>query len=103
MPWLESKTLQGEIGEYIVMARQNSEGNYLLAAATNEEGRVIEVPLNFLGKGNWHMEITEDAPDTHYLTNRESYSIRTEIGTQKGTLRLKLAPGGGACVLITRR
>ncbi len=104
MPWKESKTLMGEIGEYIVMMRQSAEGDYLIGAATNEEARTLEIPLNFLDKkGSWTMEITQDAPDTHYLTNRETYSTRTEIGTSKGVLKLELAPGGGACVLLKKR
>jgi GTP:adenosylcobinamide-phosphate guanylyltransferase len=104
MPWKESKTLMGEIGEYIVMMRQSAEGDYLIGAATNEEARTLEIPLNFLDKkGSWTMEITQDAADTHYLTNRETYSTRTEIGTSKGVLKLELAPGGGACVLLKKR
>ena len=104
MPWKESKTLMGEIGEYIVMMRQSAEGDYLIGAATNEEARTLEIPLNFLDKkGSWTMEITQDAPDTHYLTNRETYTTRTEIGTSKGVLKLELAPGGGACVLLKKR
>lgn len=104
MPWKESKTLMGEIGEYIVMMRQSAEGDYLIGAATNEEARTLVIPLDFLDKkGSWTMEITQDAPDTHYLTNRETYSTRTEIGTSKGVLKLELAPGGGACVLLKKR
>lgn len=104
MPWKESKTLMGEIGEYIVMMRQSAEGDYLIGAATNEEARTLEIPLDFLDKkGSWTMEITQDAPDTHYLTNRETYSTRTEIGTSKAILKLELAPGGGACVLLKKR
>ncbi|TAL06854.1 MAG: glycoside hydrolase family 97 protein, partial [Verrucomicrobia bacterium] len=34
MPWRESKTLAGEIGEYIVLARQAADGNWLVGAAT---------------------------------------------------------------------
>lgn len=104
MPWKESKTLMGEIGEYIVMMRQSAEGDYLIGAATNEEARTLEIPLDFLPKGTrWSMEITQDDSDTHYLTNRETYSVRTEIGTNKAILQLELAPGGGACVLLKKR
>jgi hypothetical protein len=41
MPWNESKTLSGEIGEYIVVARQASDSNWLVGAATNEETREL--------------------------------------------------------------
>ncbi|MBR6370697.1 MAG: glycoside hydrolase family 97 catalytic domain-containing protein [Bacteroidaceae bacterium] len=100
-PWQESITLAGEIGEYIVMARRNKDGDWLIGAATNEDEREIEVPLSFLGKGKFTATVSTDADDTHYRTNRETY--RTEAPqtvNRKSVLELKLAPGGGACVLI---
>ena len=102
-PWQESITLAGEIGEYIVMARQNKDGDWLIGAATNEDGRTLSVPLNFLKKGKYTATVSTDADDTHYRTNRETY--RTEdpqVVNRKSVLELKLAPGGGACVLIKK-
>ena len=103
-PWKESITLAGEIGEYIVMARQNADGDWLIGAATSEDGRTVSVPLSFLPKrGKYTATVNTDADDTHYRTNRETY--KTENGLKvnsKSVLELKLAPGGGACVLIHR-
>lgn len=100
MPWRESSTLAGEIGEYIVMMRQAADGRILVGAATNEEARTIELPLSFLGKGTWSAEISEDAADTHYLTNRETLSVSERTVTSKESITLHLAPGGGACILL---
>ena len=104
-PWKESITLAGEIGEYIVMARQNADGDWLIGAATNEDARTLSIPLNFLPKrGKYTATVNTDADDTHYRTNRETFE--TESGLQvnsKSVLELKLAPGGGACVLIHRQ
>ncbi|MBR4842972.1 MAG: glycoside hydrolase family 97 catalytic domain-containing protein [Bacteroidaceae bacterium] len=104
-PWKESITLAGEIGEYIVMARQNTDGDWLIGAATNEDARTLSIPLNFLPKrGKYTATVNTDADDTHYRTNRETFE--TESGLQvnsKSVLELKLAPGGGACVLIHRQ
>lgn len=97
MPWMESKTVAGEIGEYIVMMRQTKEA-ILVAAATNESGRVIDLPLSFLGKGKYEVEIIQDGKDAHYLTNRETYRVDKKEVTKKDTLHLSLAPGGGACL-----
>jgi alpha-glucosidase len=101
-PWQESITLAGEIGEYIVMARQNKDGDWLIGAATNEDARTLTVPLDFLPKrGKFTATISTDADDTHYQTNRET--LRTEAPkavTRKSVIELPLAPGGGACVLI---
>lgn len=97
MPWKESRTLDGQIGEYIVMMRQTDEA-YLVAAATNESGRTIELSLSFLKEGIYKVEVVEDADDAHYLTNRETLKESSREVTRKDTLRLKLAPGGGACL-----
>ena len=102
-PWKESITLAGEIGEYIVMARQNADGDWLIGAATNEDARTLSIPLNFLGKGSFTATINTDAEDTHYRTNRETFvTYDPQTVTRKTVLELPLAPGGGACVLIRR-
>ena len=102
-PWKESITLAGEIGEYIVMARQNKDGDWLIGAATNEDARTLSVPLSFLGKGKYTAVVNTDADDTHYRTNRETFKTEApQTVTKKSVLELRLAPGGGACVLITR-
>jgi alpha-glucosidase len=102
MPWLESKTLDGEIGAYIVTMRQAQDGVYLVGAATNEESRTLQVSLSFLPKGKFTAEIVEDGPDAHYQTNRETSTVTTKTVSKNDVLTLKLAPGGGACVKISR-
>ena len=76
MPWRESRTLAGEIGEYIVMMRETDDA-YLVGAATNESGRMIDLPLSFLEKGKYTVEVIEDGDDAHYLMNRESLKTTT--------------------------
>ena len=102
-PWQESITLAGEIGEYIVMARQNKDGDWLIGAATNEDARTIKIPLSFLPKGKYTATVSTDAEDTHYRTNRETFKTEApQTVTKKTTITIKLAPGGGACILIRR-
>ena len=100
MPWLESKTLDGEIGEYIVMMRQAEDGVFLVGAATNEESRTLRVRLSFLGKGDYEAEIVEDGENAHYLSNRETIKVSKKKVTRNEVLNIKLAPGGGACIRI---
>ena len=100
MPWLESKTLDGEIGEYIVMMRQAEDGVFLVGAASNEESRTLRVRLSFLGKGDYEAEIVEDGENAHYLSNRETIKVSKKKVTRNEVLNIKLAPGGGACIRI---
>ena len=100
-PWRESTTLSGVIGEHIVMARQNADGAWLVGAATNEESRELDIPLAFLGEGRYEALVMEDGDDADYRTHKESYKTARRLVTRSETIRVKLAPGGGACVLLT--
>ncbi len=103
MPWKESITLDGTIGEYIVMMRESKDGVFLVGAATNEDGRTLKIPLSFLGKGRYTVEITEDGDEAHYLRNRETIKVSEREVTRKDVLEVTLAPGGGACIRITAK
>lgn len=100
MPWRESKTISGVIGESIVMARQAADGTWLAAAASNEAGRELDIPLDFLGAGVFQATIIQDGATAHYLTNRESLQTEFRTVIASDTIRVKLAPGGGACTLF---
>ena len=102
-PWSDSRTLDGKIGEYIVMMRQSNDGAYLVGAATNENSRNLTIPLDFLPKGEYMAEITTDGDDANYLTNRETVKVENTTVTSKSKLNVRLAPGGGACILIRKK
>ena len=101
MPWVESKTLMGKIGEYIVMMRE-TETEYLVAATTNEEARTLSIPLDFLPEGFYTIQLMLDGEDAHYLTNRETYQVKTQEVKSGDSIQVKLAPGGGACMRIKK-
>ena len=103
MPWKESKTLAGEIGEYIVTMRQASDGTYLVAAATNEKERLLQIPMSFLPQGTFVAEVIEDGDTAHYLTNRETYKVMKENITKKDILNVRLAAGGGSCIKLVMK
>ncbi|NDP19569.1 MAG: glycoside hydrolase family 97 protein [Paludibacter sp.] len=103
MPWKESKTLDGKIGEYIVMARKSADDVWLIAAATNEIGRKLTVSLQFLEAGSYDVTIIQDAENGHYLTNRETLKVQNIKLTSTNKINLKLAPGGGACVVLKKK
>jgi len=81
MPWRESRTLSGEIGEYIVMTRQASDGNWLIGAATNEAQRDLNVPLAFLGPGYYDALVIQDGADSDFRTFHESYRVECFVPT----------------------
>lgn len=96
------KVLDGEIGEFITVARQAG-SNWFVGSLTNRESRHLEIKLDFLEEGKKYLATCyEDSPDTHFENNKESYQVRTnrEV-TNKSTLQAKLAPGGGHSIFIT--
>ncbi|MFD0764615.1 glycoside hydrolase family 97 catalytic domain-containing protein [Mucilaginibacter lutimaris] len=100
MPWLESKTIKGEIGEYIVMARQAADKTWLIGVATNENARELDIPLSFLKKGKYHVTIIQDGDNADYHTNNESYKVSQRNVETKDIIHVNLAPGGGACIIL---
>jgi len=103
MTWAETRILQGAIGEFIVTARRHG-SEWFVASATNEEARTLRIPLDFLGPGRpYSATLYEDAPDAHYLENREAYRVRRLEVTGEDTLDVTLAPGGGHCMRFSPR
>lgn len=102
LPWKESRTLDGKVGEYIVMMRQ-TESAYLVAAATNESARTLDISLSFLPKGEYDLLLVQDGKEAHYLNNRESYQAENREVKASDRIKVQLAPGGGACLLLRKR
>ena len=93
-----SEALQGEIGEYIAIARRSGE-RFFFGATTNEEGRTLQQPLSFLKRGvTYTANIYADAPNTDWQTNPYAYTIETKEVTSSDTLTITLAPGGGQAI-----
>jgi alpha-glucosidase len=60
------------------------------------------VPLSFLPSGKHEALIIQDGPKSDYRTHAEDYQAEKREVSNADTLHLKLAPGGGACVLVKR-
>ncbi|MDT0507459.1 glycoside hydrolase family 97 protein [Novosphingobium sp. MMS21-SN21R] len=98
--WEESRTLMGEIGEYVVTARQgrNTE-DWFLGALTNGNARKLTVPLDFLEPGKrYEAMIYADGPGADWRGAPERVSIRRKVVTARSIMTLSLAPGGGQAI-----
>ena len=100
MTWDETRILHGSIGECITTARRNGD-NWFIASATNEQARTSPITLDFLENGQtYSATLYEDAPDSHFQTNREAYRVRRIQVTRGTTIAAKMAPGGGHCIYL---
>jgi len=95
--WDETLVLSGEPGRFIVVARRKG-ADWYLGAMTNWDARDIEVPLGFLGQGDFDVRLFADGPGAD--EDATKLAITTTAVTATGTLALHLAPGGGAAVIL---
>jgi len=101
--WQTSKVLNGEIGDFVTIARKekNSE-NWFVGGITDENERAMEIGLDFLSPDIlYNAIIYEDAENAHWNENPTAINIREIEVTSQSNLKLKLAPGGGFAISIT--
>jgi alpha-glucosidase len=98
--WEESIALAGEVGDYVVIARQERGGqDWYLGAATDEEARKLDLPLDFLAEGaGYTAQIYRDGFHANWKTNPYALAIEERPVQRGDVLGLRLAPGGGAAV-----
>ncbi len=100
--WEDTRVLDGKIGDYVVVARQERDGeSWYVGAITDEEARTLEVPLSFLVPGRSYVaEIYADGPGAHWLRNPLPIEISERPVDAGSRLTLSLAPGGGQAIRI---
>jgi alpha-glucosidase len=98
--WEESIAVAGEVGDYVVFARQERGGpDWYLGAITDEEPRELEIPLGFLEPGRrYSAQIYRDGYHAHWRTNPYALEIETREVGRDDVLKLRLAPGGGTAI-----
>ncbi len=95
--WEETVAIDGKVGEYIVMARRHGDKWYV-GGLTGHAARTITVNLDFLGEGEWKVELFKDGINA--TRHAEDY-VRIESPAGQ-TLTVEMAPGGGFAAIITR-
>lgn len=100
--WDQTKVLNGEVADYITVARQErGTDRWFIGSITDENARDLTVKLDFLEKGKkYQATMYVDAPDAHWNDNPTAYEIKTLDVDSNSELQLKLAPGGGVAISI---
>ncbi|WP_434017217.1 glycoside hydrolase family 97 protein [Thalassotalea sediminis] len=98
--WQESIALDGDVGEFVVMARQERGGkDWYLGALTNEDAREITVPLNFLSPGKrYQAQIYRDGDKANWVDNPYDIIIENKPVSANDTLTIALATSGGTAI-----
>jgi alpha-glucosidase len=97
--WEQSIALSGEVGEYLVIARQDrNSSDWYLAAHTNEEARTLKADLSFLGEGRYTAQIYRDGAKADFDTAPYDIVIESREVSAQDTLSFDLGRSGGAAV-----
>ena len=95
--WDETRVLNAKVGDYVTIARRRG-AEWYIGSIAGWHAADLDIPLNFLGPGQYTAEIYSDAPDaaenpTHTTLDRRSVS-------QSTVLKAKLVSGGGQAIRI---
>jgi alpha-glucosidase len=95
--WDETRVLNRQVGEWITIARRRG-NEWFVGSITDWSARELDVPLDFLGDGEYIAEIYADAADA--AAQPTHTAISQQRVRQATKLHLKLAPGGGCAIRI---
>jgi len=103
--WQQSKVLNGEIGDFITIAREEKgTGNWFLGSITDETKRDINLKLDFLEPNiEYIATIYEDGKDADWFKNPTSINIRKITVDNLSELALHLAPSGGTAISFIQK
>ena len=99
--WDDTKVLEAEIAESVVMARKaKGENKWFVGGVTNEKERTSTVDFSFLPEGNFEAIVYKDGAKAHYDTNPTDINIERVPVTNKSTFPIKMASGGGFAISV---
>lgn len=88
----ETKILQGQLGEYIVVARRIGQ-NWYIGGMTDWNARTIELDLSFLPDGQYQSVLFSDGVNA--AKQAADYKRFEQTLDKKQKVKINMAPGGG--------
>lgn len=95
--WDETRVLNARVGEYVTIARRHGRDWYVGSICGWRSGD-LEIPLDFLGPGQFVAEIYSDAPDA--AAHPKHTAIEQRKVNSSTRLKATMAPGGGQAIRI---
>lgn len=87
--WDETRFIDGFPGRFVVLARRRGPDWYVGAITSDTLVSVVEVPLRFLGAGQYSVGLISDGEDY------DQFASNSETLTNRDTMTVELAPRGG--------
>lgn len=100
--WEQSIVLDGEVGDFVVIARQEKGSeNWFVGGITGETVRAQEVSFDFLPEGKTYTAtIYKDGEGAHWNDNPTAYAIETMEVTKDTKVTIAMAAGGGFAISL---
>ena len=100
--WEQTKVLNGEIGDFVSIARQErGTENWFVGSITDEQEREIEIVFDFLDdEKEYDAIVYKDANEAHWDRNPESILIERKTITANSKESFRLAAGGGLAISL---
>jgi len=98
--WDETVAGESRIGEYVTVARRSGE-TWFVGTITNQDGRTLNVPLQFLGDGTYEATVYSDGPDADPIDNPTAMTVETRTVTASDTIEAEMVSGGGQAVKLS--
>lgn len=100
--WESSKVLDGEVGDFVVIARKEKSSNdWFVGGITDENERTVTLDLDFLPENvSYEATVYKDAIDAHWNNNPEGYEIDKMEVSNTSKITLRMAPGGGFAISL---
>ncbi|MBR9775422.1 MAG: glycoside hydrolase family 97 protein [Cytophagales bacterium] len=96
------KVLDALLDKHVSIARKAGD-DWFVGSLTNREARSITLDLSFLSEDeNYEAILYEDAENSDFLTNKESYTIRSMAVNAKTKLVAQMSRGGGHVMYIKK-
>lgn len=100
--WDDTIALNGEVGEYVTIARKERDGeDWFVGAVTDADERTVSIPLSFLDEGTvYTAQIYRDGDDAHWDTNPYSLVIEEREVSASDVIDAPMASSGGIAVRL---
>ncbi len=96
--WDDSKVLNGQLGEYISVARKTG-SDWFVGSITNNQARKVTVPTAFLEKGKRY--IVKSFQDDDSIQTRTKVAVKEQKVKGGDVLTFKLKASGGVALIIS--
>jgi len=102
--WQQSKVLNGEVGDFVTIARQErGTDNWFIGGITDENARTVDLNFDFLDNGQTYQAVLyKDGKEAHWDKNPTDYEIEQLTIDKNSKLTIKLAEGGGFAMSLMK-